>query len=318
MRSAAVTCIALTVVWLGGLPVSGADEPPAPDVVLATVATAIFQSRNAGSLAGDFVVVLPATLFAKVRKDGDLGPFVEAAISSGDESVVVIVPMGQGRAIRAVFFGGSQPRAWSEVSSTTAPDARHAAAANRQPLTPPFPIGTEDLSFERVQLAADDGMRVDALRVLPGGARRIVGQADETVEVGVDPYARARQLYGEGPSRAPEIIVLLRKKLEEEPQHEQAIRLLGITYFGVGEFEKALKQFDRGIAIAGERGTIVPGLVFYRARTLFELGRCVEARSLLESHGAFWQDDEDLQKKYERLYPEVLAKCPKGEKDSKK
>lgn len=320
MRSAPVVCAILSVVWLGVLPVSAADESRAPDVVAARLATDVVQSRNAESLAGDFVVVVPSTLYSRVRKDGDLGPFVEAAISNGDDSVVVIVPynMREGRALRAVFFGGPLPRAWSEFSSSTAPGSGHATATNRQTLTPPFPKGREELFFERVQLTVDDGMQVDALRVLSGGARSAIDKAAETDDAGVEPYARARDLYAEGPSRAPEIIRLLRKQLEKDPKHEEAIRLLATTYFGVGEFEKALEQFDAGIAIAGERGTIVPVLVFYRAKTLFALGRCVEARLVLESHWAFWQDGGYLQKEYDRLYPAVLAKCPKEEKDSKK
>ncbi|MHC4984507.1 MAG: tetratricopeptide repeat protein, partial [Planctomycetota bacterium] len=97
-------------------------------------------------------------------------------------------------------------------------------------------------------------------------------------------------LYNEGPSRASEVIDLLKKQLRLKPEHEQAIYLLGVTYFGIGDFKSALQQFDAGIALADKRKSIIPELVFYRARTLFELGRCPEARQLLDSHWAFWQD----------------------------
>lgn len=57
-------------------------------------------------------------------------------------------------------------------------------------------------------------------------------------------YDRARTLYREGPSKAPEIITLLKEELAVHPENDKAIRLLGITYFGIGESEKAIEQFD--------------------------------------------------------------------------
>ncbi len=122
-------------------------------------------------------------------------------------------------------------------------------------------------------------------------------------------YAQARALYREGPARAPEIIRLLKEQISLTPDNEQAIYLLGVTYFGTNDMPNALQQFDLGIALAGKRSEINPELQFYKASTLFYLGRCPEARQMLDAYWAFWQDGGRLQGRYEQLYPEVVAQC---------
>lgn len=134
------------------------------------------------------------------------------------------------------------------------------------------------------------------------------GAVDSSVPAG---YIRqAHELYAEGPSRAPEIIELLLKAIEQQEDHLNAHYLLGVTYFGTDQLELALAEFDRALNIVGEKGKALdPELLFYRARTLFELGRCLESRVLLKSHRAFWQDGGRLQRRYERLFPKVDSQC---------
>jgi tetratricopeptide (TPR) repeat protein len=121
-------------------------------------------------------------------------------------------------------------------------------------------------------------------------------------------FEQARELYKEGPSKAPEIIEFLKKELAIHPHHEKATRLLGITYFGVGQFDKALAQFDAAISLAEKRESIVPRMLFYKARTLYHLKRYAEAKKILEVYWAFWQDDDELKNSYEKLYPAILSK----------
>jgi tetratricopeptide (TPR) repeat protein len=125
-------------------------------------------------------------------------------------------------------------------------------------------------------------------------------------EEGVSKYDRARALYNEGPSKAPEIIALLKEELAVNPENDKAIRLLGITYFGVGQSEKAIEQFDASIDLAAKKGSIVPGMLFYKARALHDLGRNAEARKILDTYWAFFQDGGDLQRQYEIIYPQIV------------
>ncbi|MDH3976644.1 MAG: tetratricopeptide repeat protein [Deltaproteobacteria bacterium] len=123
-------------------------------------------------------------------------------------------------------------------------------------------------------------------------------------------YRQAKELYREGPSKAPEIIALLKKAITADDANVKAHYLLGVTYFGTERFDSALRQFDRALELQESDGqTINPELRFYRARTLFELGRCEEARQILESHWAFWQDGGRLQGRYEALSPMVEKAC---------
>jgi tetratricopeptide (TPR) repeat protein len=125
-------------------------------------------------------------------------------------------------------------------------------------------------------------------------------------EEGMSKYDQARVLYREGPSKAPEIIALLKEELAVNPENDKAIRLLGITYFGVGQSEKAIEQFDSSIDLAAKKGSIVPGMLFYKARALHDLGRNAEARKILDTYWAFFQDGGDLQRQYDIVYPQIV------------
>ena len=121
---------------------------------------------------------------------------------------------------------------------------------------------------------------------------------------------QARELYREGPSKAEEVVTLLEKAIAADTTNANAYYLLGLTYYGSERFDEALVELVRALELKEADGkTIQPTLRFHRARTLFELGRCPEARQILESHWAFWQDGGRLQERYEALYPAVVRKC---------
>lgn len=122
-----------------------------------------------------------------------------------------------------------------------------------------------------------------------------------------DRFERARALYSEGPSRAPEIIELLREELSVHPDHEKARRLLAITLFGTKQFEAALVEFDILLTASENRKEISPRMLFYKVRTLYELKQYKEAAKILDAYWAFWQNDKELRKGYE-YYSEKIGK----------
>lgn len=124
-------------------------------------------------------------------------------------------------------------------------------------------------------------------------------------------YDQARELYKQGPTKGPEIVRLLREHIKANPKDGEAIRLLGITLFGIGKPDEALPVFDRAIEIAGEKKEISPQMQMLRARTLYELHRYWECKHELEVYWAFWQDSPELKKLYDWYYPRVAdAKEP--------
>lgn len=122
---------------------------------------------------------------------------------------------------------------------------------------------------------------------------------------------QAIALYEEGPSKAPEVIRLLEEALKENPKNQKAMSLLGMTYFSIGEFEKALEQFDRAIARAKKRNDVAYEIMFYKARTLHELGLNGEAKSVLDACWPFFQEEDALWIQYKMLYSAVEAELEK-------
>lgn len=121
---------------------------------------------------------------------------------------------------------------------------------------------------------------------------------------------QARQLYKKGPSKAQDVVDLLQEAIAADKTCANTYYLLGLTYYGTGRLKEALVEFERALELKEADGkTIQPALRFHRARTLFYLGKCAEARQILESHWAFWQDGGSLQERYEALYPEVERSC---------
>lgn len=121
---------------------------------------------------------------------------------------------------------------------------------------------------------------------------------------------RAETLFAEGPSRAEEIVKLLDEELSLRPKNSWARFLRGKVYFFTTRFDKALADFDAAVELLKSfDGSINPNFEMYQAKSLFQLGRCKEAKRILEGRWAFWQNYPKLKKEYEMLYPRVLAMC---------
>lgn len=118
-------------------------------------------------------------------------------------------------------------------------------------------------------------------------------------------YDEARELYKQGPKKGPEIISLLRAHIHDNPKDQKAIRLLGITLYGIKKPAEALPVFEQAIDIATENDTIAPSILMLKARALYDLNRKYECKRILEIYWAFWQDDGELKKSYEWYYPKV-------------
>jgi hypothetical protein len=98
---------------------------------------------------------------------------------------------------------------------------------------------------------------------------------------------------------------LLREHIQANPKDSEAVRLLGITLFGIERPDEALPVINRAIEIASEKKEISPQMQMLKARTLYELHRYWECKHELEVYWAFWQDSPDLKKLYDWYYPRV-------------
>jgi tetratricopeptide (TPR) repeat protein len=111
-------------------------------------------------------------------------------------------------------------------------------------------------------------------------------------------FEKARELYNKGPKFAPEIIKLLKKEIEINPENLDAYKLLGITYFGIGDFQEALPRFNRVIEkqflAPNEDGSysVPTKIIIYKIRSLTNLDRFQEARREESKYWAFISDKE--------------------------
>jgi len=123
-------------------------------------------------------------------------------------------------------------------------------------------------------------------------------------------YDRARTLYDEGPSKAPEILAELDKELAEHPDSLRALSLKANVEIGIGEFDAAMKTLDRYMEIAGKGGSISPQGYYLRARCLYHMGQYEKARVTIEPFWAFFQDSDESKARYDQLMNAILAKLP--------
>lgn len=125
-------------------------------------------------------------------------------------------------------------------------------------------------------------------------------------------YEQARELYKQGPAKAPEIVRLLREHIAGNPDDIEAVSLLRITLFGIEKPAEALPMIERAIALAEQKEEIRPKMLMLRARSLYALDRHWECKRVLEVYWAFWQNSPELKRAYEGYYPKVKdAKEPK-------
>ena len=103
-------------------------------------------------------------------------------------------------------------------------------------------------------------------------------------------------MYKQGPKKGPEIVSLLRAHIRDNPKDEKAIRLLGITLYGIEKPAEALPVLEQAIDIATGNNSIAPSVLMLKARSLYDLDRKYECKRILEVYWAFWQYDEELKK----------------------
>lgn len=123
------------------------------------------------------------------------------------------------------------------------------------------------------------------LFVLPAWAEEPPAATEES-----EAYRKAKVLYSEGPTKAPEVIAILTKAVEENPNDYNALGLLAITYHGTSEFEKAIETVDRAIAVDRARDQLHPNLYLLKVSALGHLDRMTEARQILVAMHAALSD----------------------------
>lgn len=122
---------------------------------------------------------------------------------------------------------------------------------------------------------------------------------------------KARALYAQGPSKSQEAIFLLEEEIQTNPNNEKAIMLLGVTYYGTGDFEKALEQFEKIPDVTPESKQINPTFLLYKAKTLHMLCRNEEALKILDVFNAFWLGTQ-REEEYISLHTEVVNNLNQG------
>ena len=117
-------------------------------------------------------------------------------------------------------------------------------------------------------------------------------------------YDDARKLYKEGPTKAPQIIKLLKEHIADHPVDIKAYKLMGITQFGTEKNKEALATFNKVIELQNSE-FISPEILMLKARTLYALNQKAECKRILRVFWAFWQGDEELEKTYEWYWEQV-------------
>lgn len=198
----------------------------------------------------------------------------------------------------ADFFGQSSGVDSSNEKFVTRSVGTGNASAQGRTWTGDVDRGSLDVDERHKYSSPKVIMKISTILVMLVLATRIIA-ADVSL------YDQARELYKQGPTKGPEIVRLLREHIRANPKDGEAVRLLGITLFGIEKPDEALPVIDRAIEIAGEKKEISPQMQMLRARTLYELHRYWECKHELEVYWAFWQDSPELKKLYDWYYPRV-------------
>lgn len=102
---------------------------------------------------------------------------------------------------------------------------------------------------------------------------------------------RATRLFAEGPSKATEIISLLKAELREHPDSLDAHKLLGTAYFISSRFPEAVSEFDwvvdTQLAAHREHLSVSPKLLLYRVEAIARAGKTRLALEEFSRLGAF-------------------------------
>jgi hypothetical protein len=123
------------------------------------------QQRSDASIEGSFAVMLKESQCESLRADSDLGPFIASAGKHHDDALVLVIPSNPKQAAtRVVFFRDNTPTAFS-YRSIDAEDALESIESHRSDVKSPAPKKTDVFDLEQVELTADDGTKVNAVRI---------------------------------------------------------------------------------------------------------------------------------------------------------
>ena len=123
------------------------------------------QQRSDTSIEGSFAVMLKECRCESLRADSELGPFIASADKHQDDALVIVIPSNSKQAAtRVVFFRDHTPTAFS-FRSVDAEDALESIETNRSDVQSPAPKKTDVFDLEQVELYADDGSTVNAVRI---------------------------------------------------------------------------------------------------------------------------------------------------------
>ena len=133
-----------------------------------------------------------------------------------------------------------------------------------------------------------------------------------------DHYARARELYKGGPSKALEIIAELDLELRERPNNIEAHILKALTQMGINKLDDAIATFDAAEKEAQKAKTIYKNIPFYRAQCLYYKGAFAEAKKSLKPFSGFFLGDKDEEARYDNLMDAINSKLKAAEKSETK
>ena len=146
----------------------------AGEAVRATLGADLIRTERETSLAGYFVVSVPSEQREKLASDPDLGPFLSIGGRSPETLTLVFVPPAEGAGnTYAVYFVGEEPVGLVAVApSVEGRISPHDLMQAYRAVSSPAAESREELFFQPVELQADDGTPVPALRILTAGTRR--------------------------------------------------------------------------------------------------------------------------------------------------
>ena len=123
-----------------------------------------------------------------------------------------------------------------------------------------------------------------------------------------DHFARARELYKGGPSKAPEVLAELNLELREHPENIKAYILKALTQMGTEKLDDALKTLDAAQKEADKDKSIYREIPFYRAQCLFYKRDFAEAKKALEPYSGFYLGNKEDEAQYDQLMDAINSK----------
>jgi len=111
-------------------------------------------------------------------------------------------------------------------------------------------------------------------------------------------FEKAERLIAEGVEHSQEIIDLLNKELASYPDHIGSLSLLGVTYFGLEEYQEADNYLDKALTVINRTGYANPDLYFLKAQTEYYTEQYFKSFNTLKQIADFFNETEENQKRY--------------------